>query len=160
MAPRPIRVKIKWGRRREGRRARSLRFSAGSGQGRGQLCSAERSAGAERSYLKELAEQEACSREAGTDPGVRGGEQFFGLQGVLKSGDQPVRASRRLLRAGDGPPLWPSATLGRRGKALGVDQSSPDAGAQGMRAWGLVPAETAVGRRHGRGAPSGGPPFS
>ena len=117
MVPRPIRVKIKRGRRREGRRARGLRFSAGSGQGRGQLCSAERSAGAECSYLKELAEQEACSREAGTDPGVRGGERFFGLQGVLKSGDQPVRAGRGLLRAGDGPPSRPAppwADAGRR----------------------------------------------
>lgn len=42
-------------------------------------------------YLKELAEEEACSREAGADPRVTGGEWFFGLQSVL----EPVHPSVR-----------------------------------------------------------------
>lgn len=36
-------------------------------------------------YLKELAEEETCSREARTAPGVTGRKRFFGLQRVLKS---------------------------------------------------------------------------
>lgn len=60
-------------------------------------------------YLEELAEEETCPREAGTDSGVTGGNWLLRLQGVLKSvsswSDELGSAGRmspgRLLRTTD-----------------------------------------------------------
>lgn len=108
----------------------------------------------ERFTWKELATGK-LARESGPTRGPWWGV-VLRLQGVLKPGDQPVRAACRLVRAGDGPLLPPSPTLGRRGKALGGP--CPDAGASSGGERGL---RTCSSRDRGwaraQTAPSGGP---